>query len=74
MLATDLWLTLLSSVSFILLSLCENGTIRFSGDSSFYGCVEVHINNIWGTILEKKMPVLFGIILDTSHTACFVFV
>ena len=29
---------------------CENGTVRLSGGGSYYGRVEVCVNNIWGTI------------------------
>ena len=29
---------------------CKNGTVRLRGGGSYYGRVEVCVNNIWGTI------------------------
>ena len=40
----------LSSYNTNFLAPCENGTVRLSGGGTYYGRVEVCVNNIWGTI------------------------
>ena len=46
-----LWVSLIiTNVLSYTIASCENGTVRLNGGGSYYGRVEVCVNNIWGTI------------------------